>query len=193
VMTGNPVVSVNADGMALKDGQTVLADLMVWAAGVKGPEFLAGIGGLETTRGNQLVVGPTLQTTRDPRIFAIGDCAHFVPAEGGRPVQPRAQAAHQMATTAYRNIRAGIADKPMQAFEYKDHGSLVNLARFSTVGSLMGNLVGGSMAVEGRLARLVYASLYRMHLVAIHGWWKGTSLVLVGHVNQILRPRLKLH
>jgi NADH dehydrogenase len=98
-----------------------------------------------------------------------------------------------MATTAYRNICAGIEGRPMQAFEYKDHGSLVNLARFSTVGSLMGNLVGGSMAVEGRLARLVYASLYRMHLVAIHGWWKGSSLMLVGHVNQVLRPKLKLH
>ncbi len=193
VMTGNPVVSVNPDGMALKDGETVPADLMVWAAGVKGPEFLAGIGGLETTRNNQLVVGPTLQTTRDPQIFAIGDCASFVPEEGGRPVPPRAQAAHQMASTAYRNILAGINGKPMRPFEYKDHGSLVNLARFSTVGSLMGNLVGGSMAVEGRLARLVYASLYRMHLVAIHGWWKGTSLVLVGHVNQVLRPKLKLH
>ena len=193
VLTGNPVISLSADAIALKDGSRVPADLMVWAAGVKGPEFLAGIGGLETTRGNHIVVGPTLQTTRDPRIFAIGDCASFVPVEGGRPIPPRAQAAHQMATTAYRNICAGIEGRPMQAFEYKDHGSLVNLARFSTVGSLMGNLVGGSMAVEGRLARLVYASLYRMHLVAIHGWWKGSSLMLVGHVNQVLRPKLKLH
>ena len=193
VLTGTPVVSVSAEAIQLKDGRAIPADIMVWAAGVKGPEFLQGIGGLETTAGNQIVVGQTLQTTRDARIFAIGDCARFVPAEGGRPVPPRAQAAHQMATTAYRNIRASIDGKPLEKFEYKDHGSLVNLARFTTVGSLMGNLVGGSMAVEGRLARLVYASLYRMHLVAIHGWWKGASLVLVGHVNQVVRPKLKLH
>jgi NADH dehydrogenase len=32
-----------------------------------------------------------------------------------------------------------------------------------------------------------------MHLLAIHGWWKGAGLVLAGHVNQVLRPRLKLH
>ena len=38
-----------------------------------------GIRGLETTRNNQLVVKPTLQTSRDDRIFAIGDCAFFVP------------------------------------------------------------------------------------------------------------------
>ena len=49
------------------------------------------------------------------------------------------------------------------------------------------------MAIEGRLARLVYTSLYRMHLIAIHGWLKGWALILVGQVNRIVRPRLKLH
>ena len=68
----------------------------------------------------------------------------------------------------------------------------MSLSHFSTVGCLMGNLVGGRMAVEGRLARFVYVSLYRMHLIAIHGWLKGLMLIVVGHVNQIIRPRLKL-
>jgi NADH dehydrogenase len=49
------------------------------------------------------------------------------------------------------------------------------------------------MAIEGRLARLVYVSLYRMHLIAIHGWLKGAALIVIGHVNQIIRPKLKLH
>ena len=81
----------------------------------------------------------------------------------------------------------------MRPFVYRDHGSLVSLSRFSTVGSLMGNLVGGRMAIEGRLARLVYTSLYRLHLIAIHGWLKGVALIVIGHVNAIVRPRLKLH
>jgi hypothetical protein len=72
-------------------------------------------------------------------------------------------------------------------------GASAQLRRFSTVGSLMRNLIGGRMAIEGRLARLVYTSLYRMHLIAIHGWLKGTALLLVGRVNRIVRPRLKLH
>jgi NADH:ubiquinone reductase (H+-translocating) len=93
----------------------------------------------------------------------------------------------------FRNIKALIAGKPPRPFVYQDNGSLVSLARYSTVGSLMGNLVGGKMAIEGRLARLVYASLYRMHLLAIHGWLKGVFLILVGHVNQVVRPKLKLH
>jgi len=69
----------------------------------------------------------------------------------------------------------------------------VSLSRFSTVGSLMGNLVGGRMRVEGWIARMVYQSLYRMHLIAIHGWWRGVTLIVIGHVNQIIRPKFKLH
>jgi NADH dehydrogenase len=149
--------------------------------------------GLEVTRSNQLVVKPTLQTTRDDRIFAIGDCAWFVPKGETRPVPPRAQSAHQMAAVAFHNITAMIKGKPLKDFVYRDHGSLVSLSHFSTVGSLMGNLIGGRMAIEGRLARFVYVSLYRMHLIAIHGWLKGLALILVGHVNHIIRPRLKLH
>jgi NADH dehydrogenase len=192
VITGEQVVEATGEGMITKSGELIKADLRVWAAGVKGPDMLAGLG-LETTRSNQLVVKPTLQTTRDDRIFAIGDCAWFVPAGETKPVPPRAQAAHQMAATAFRNISAMIKGRPLRDFVYHDHGSLVSLSHFSTVGSLMGNLIGGRMAIEGRLARFVYLSLYRMHLIAIHGWLKGLALILVGHVNHIIRPRLKLH
>jgi NADH dehydrogenase len=192
VITGEQVVEATSEGMITKSGELIKADLKVWAAGVKGPDLLAGLG-LETTRSNQLVVRPTLQTTRDDRIFAIGDCAWFVPEGATRAVPPRAQAAHQMAATAFRNIQSLIQNKPLKKSVYRDHGSLVSLSHFSTVGSLMGNLIGGRLAIEGRLARLVYVSLYRMHLIAIHGWFKGLTLILVGHVNQIIRPRLKLH
>jgi NADH:ubiquinone reductase (H+-translocating) len=192
IVTGEQVVEATAEGMITKSGELIKADLRVWAAGVKGPDILANLG-LEATRNNQLVVTPTLQTSRDARVFAIGDCAFFVPAGETKPVPPRAQAAHQMAAVAFHNISAMIRGKPLKDFVYRDHGSLVSLSHFSTVGSLMGNLIGGRMAIEGRLARFVYVSLYRMHLIAIHGWFKGLALILVGHVNHIIRPRLKLH
>ena len=193
VLTNTAVVEATGEGMITKSGEFIAADLRVWAAGVKGPEILKEVAGLETTRANQLVVTPTLQTTRDERIFAIGDCAYFLPEGATRPVPPRAQSAHQMATTVFRNSCALIKGRPLKQFVYKDQGSLVSLSHFSTVGSLMGNLVGGRMAIEGRLARFVYVSLYRMHLIAIHGWIKGVAMIAVGHVNHIIRPRLKLH
>ncbi len=193
VLTGRQVTEVTAEGVATAGGEFLTADLRVWAAGVKGPDFLKDIGGLETAPSNQLVVRETLQVTRDDRIFAIGDCARFIPADGDRPVPPRAQAAHQMAGTAFHNICAMIRGRPLRPFVYQDKGSLVSLSRFSTVGSLMGNLVGGRMAVEGRIARMIYVSLYRMHLLAIHGWTKGLTLIAWGQVNQVIRPKLKLH
>ena len=64
---------------------------------------------------------------------------------------------------------------------------------FFTVMGLAAGLTAIRMAIEGRLARMVYVSLYRMHLIAIHGWIRGLALVAVGHVNRVIRPRLKLH
>jgi NADH dehydrogenase len=193
VLAKTAVKEATSTGMLTSSGNEIRADISVWAAGVRGPDVVSKLSQLEVTRNNQIVVLPTLQTTRNERILAIGDCCFFKPPGADRPVPPSAQAAHQMASTAYRNILHLIANEPLEDFVYRDRGSLVSLSRFSTVGSLMGNLVGGRMAIEGRLARLVYLSLHRMHLLAIHGWIKGLALILVGHVNQVVRPKLKLH
>ena len=192
VLTGVRVTEAVPHAILTDDGIRIGGDLLVWACGVKAPPHLARLG-LEVNRSGQLVVGETLQTTQDDRIFAIGDCCSYTPSGADRPIPPRAQAAHQMATNVYRNLVRQMTGRPLKPFIYRDHGSLVSLSRYSTVGSLMGNLVGGRMAIEGRLARLVYTSLYRMHLLAIHGWLKGVALLLVGRVNRIIRPRLKLH
>ena len=192
VLTDVRVTEAVPHAIVTDDCRRIEADLMVWAAGVKAPAVLATLG-LETNRNNQLLVRDTLQTIDDERIFAIGDCCCYVPRGAERPVPPRAQAAHQMATSVFRNLGRLMAGRALRSFVYHDHGSLVSLSRYSTVGSLMGNLVGGRMAIEGRLARFVYTSLYRMHLIAIHGWLKGVALLAIGRVNRIIRPRLKLH
>ncbi|MEC5341151.1 NAD(P)/FAD-dependent oxidoreductase [Brenneria populi] len=192
VLTKTMVTSAEAGGLNTKDGEFIEADLMVWAAGIKAPDAMKDIAGLETNRINQLVVEPTLQTTRDANIFAIGDCASC-PQAGGGFVPPRAQAAHQMASRCYANILALLNGQSLKSYVYKDHGSLVSLSKFSTVGSLMGNLMRGSVMVEGRIARFVYISLYRMHQIALHGYIKTGLMMLVGGINRVIRPRLKLH
>ncbi|QCR36422.1 NAD(P)/FAD-dependent oxidoreductase [Nissabacter sp. SGAir0207] len=194
VLTNTMVTSADAGGLHTKGGEYIQADLMVWAAGIKAPDFMKEIGGLETNRINQLVVEPTLQTTRDPAIYAIGDCASC-PQPDGKFVPPRAQSAHQMASRCYENILQQLKghDDKLKPYVYKDHGSLVSLSRFSTVGSLMGNLMRGSMMVEGRIARFVYISLYRMHQVALHGYLRTGLMMLVSRINRVIRPHLKLH
>jgi len=192
VRTATMVTKADETGLTTKDGDHISAQIMVWAAGIKAPDFIKDIAGLETNRINQLVVKPTLQTTRDDDIYVIGDLASCVQDDGSF-VPPRAQAAHQMASRCFSNIVSKMTDRAQKPYVYSDHGSLVSLSRFSTVGSLMGNLTKGSMMVEGRIARIVYISLYRMHLVALHGVFKTGLMMLVGRINRVLRPNLKLH
>jgi NADH dehydrogenase len=190
VETSTMITEVTDQGFMTKEGNLIPAVLRVWAAGVKAPEFMATLG-LETNRANQLVVNASLQTS-DDNIFALGDCCSVLHTDG-KPVPPRAQAAHQQASHLIKALYAHHQGKPMPEFVYRDKGSLVSLSRYSTVGSLMGNLTRGSLMIEGRLARLVYVSLYRLHQVALHGYWRTLLLSLVGHINKVIRPRLKLH
>ena len=193
VRAGTQVASIEAGAVVTTAGERIEADLIVWAAGVKGAELLQTLGGLEANRNNQLVVKPTLQTTRDERIFAMGDCCSCLLPGYERPIPPRAQAASQMAAALAGNLARVMEGRPLRDFVYRDRGSLVSLSRFAALGNLMGNLVGGQMAVEGLLARMIYQSLYRMHLLAIHGWIKGIALIVIGKANRVVRPRLKLH
>src|SRR5208337_4473206 len=130
VLTGARVKEVTAEGLELADGAFIASELIVWAAGVKAPEVLQRLDGLETNRINQLVVEPTLQTTRDPDIFAIGDCAACPRPGASAPVPPRAQAAHQEASHMFRQIERRLRGKPLEPYVYRDFGSLVSLGRW---------------------------------------------------------------
>lgn len=192
IRTGTQIAEAQKGKLITRDGEEIQADLMVWAAGIKAPEFFKDFGGLPTNRLNQIIVNSRLQPEADPHIYVLGDCAGLA-IDAKRWVPPRAQAAHQMANNVYHNIRARLRNKEPKPFTYHDHGSLVSLSRYTAVGNLMGNLARGSMNIEGRLARAAYASLYQMHQLALHGWLK-LALVSVGQgINRIVRPRLKLH
>lgn len=193
VLTGERVTAVHADSVATASGKVIPAELTVWAAGIKAPDFLKDIGGLETNRLNQLAVIQTLQTTRDPDIFALGDCAACPWPGNDRDVPPTAQAAHQQATHLARMLPRRLAGKPLKPWTYRDFGSLVSLGEYSTVGSLMGALFGGTMFVEGLFARLMYVSLYRMHLYALHGFAKVAFDTLAKMITRRTEPRVKLH
>lgn len=192
IRTSTQVARIEPGKLITKSEQEICADMIVWAAGVKAPDFLKDFGGLETNRINQILVEPTLQAKGDASIYAIGDCAGCQ-IDDKRWVPPRAQSAHQMASLVYSNIVATLDHKPLKQYVYKDHGSLVSLSRFTAVGNLMGNLTHGSLNIEGRLARMAYVSLYRMHQLALHGWIRMTLMALSEKINRILRPRLKLH
>jgi NADH dehydrogenase len=193
VACSEQVSEITATEVRSRSGRSFPADLTVWAAGIKGAEVLRNLDGLETNRINQLVVLPTLQTTRDPDIFALGDCSVF-PREGGKPaVPPAAQAAHQQASHLLGSIALRLDARPLAPFHYRDFGSLVSLGEYSTIGSLMGFLSGRSYRVEGWFARFMYLSLYKLHLYALHGPVGVILDSLARFLKRGTEPRVKLH
>ena len=193
VYTSARVAAVMPNAIKLVDGRTIAAELVVWAAGVMAPAVLKNIDGPETNAINQLVVRQTLQTTRDDNIFAIGDCAACPWPEKAATVPPRAQAAHQQATHLYKQLQRRLAGRLVNPWHYQDFGSLVSLGEYSTVGSLMGKLVGRSLFLEGYFARVMYVSLYKMHEYKLHGFIKVALDTVVRLITRRTEPQVKLH
>jgi len=187
------VIEVSKECVKMASGTVIPNGIVVWAAGIKAPNFLNELDGLETNRINQLVVTSTLQTTRDPAIFSLGDCAACSQGEGKPNVPARAQAAHQQADLLAKSLIRHLKGKPLLRYHYRDYGSLISLGNYSTIGNLMGSLVSGSVFVEGTIAKLMYWSLHKQHQVTINGWFHTWLTTWVEIIDRVKNPRIKLH
>lgn len=188
---GRRVIEVTKEGVHTHDGEIIPADLKVWSAGIKAPDWLQDLDGLEVNRINQLIIDQTLKTNDDD-IFAMGDCAACPwPGHDGN-VPPRAQAAHQQASTLSKSIVNRLQGGSLVNYVYLDYGSLVALGKYTTVGNLMGNLMG-SVSIGGFIARVVYLSLYKMHQVAVHGYFRTAMLTLSNLFRRSAYAKIKMH
>jgi NADH dehydrogenase len=192
VLTSTRVISAETGGFRYDSGMLAEADLMVWAAGVKAPDFMSDLGGLETNRSNQIVVSARLQSTRDDHVFAVGDCASLTPAGHERPLAPTAQVATQQAEHLANHLPGWLAGKPLPDFIFRDFGSLVSLSDYDAFGTLgrFGFFQGGF--IRGRLAQLSHAMLYRRHQKALHGFRKATLLWSTEQINGLVQPKIRL-
>jgi NADH dehydrogenase len=188
---GRRVTEVTREGVHTHDGEMIPADLKVWSAGIKAPDWMQDLDGLEVNRINQLVVDETLKTG-DDNIFAIGDCAACPWPGHDANVPPRAQAAHQQASTLSKSIVNRLHGGKLVKYVYLDYGSLVALGKYTTVGNLMGNLMG-SVSIGGFIARVVYLSLYKMHQVAVHGYFRTAMLTLSNLFRRSAHAKIKMH
>lgn len=193
VVAGCRVAEILPDAVRDVAGTSYPYQVCVWSAGIKAPAFLATLG-LPVNGAGQLEVTAALNVQGHPEIFAIGDCAACMLADGRR-VPPRAQAAHQQADYLYglflRRLRK--VDGQPQPFVYRDYGSLVSVGPETSVGTLMGSLKGRSWFVRGGLARLMYVSLHLLHHGAILGWMRTGWLAVARTLIRRNTALVKLH
>ncbi|MFI3255866.1 MAG: NAD(P)/FAD-dependent oxidoreductase [Psittacicella sp.] len=181
------ITEITETGIKTKSDEFIPSDLTIWAAGIKGAEFLKHLDGLETNRLNQLVVRKTLQTTEDDFIFAIGDCCACPMNEEGKLVPARAQAASQMAKLCTSNIEKLLKGQKLQDYVYHDHGTMISMSKFSSAGDA--KYIG---IVKGKKARPLYLSIYKMHQREIFGLCTTICIMIAKKFSRYKHSSVKL-
>lgn len=131
-------------------------DAVLWTIGMIVAPMVRSLHLQQNIRG-QLIVEPTLQVVDNPGIFALGDIAECVDADGQK-VPASAQVAFQQADYTAWNIWASLTDRPLLPFRYQPLGEMLTLGVDNATFAGLGIKLDGQMAHVAR--RLAY--LYRM-------------------------------
>ncbi len=157
VQFGAQVVDYNGRTVVLKDGQSIPACTMIWAAGVQAAG-LTGRLGVQLGRQKRVIVEPTLQLPGRPGVYVIGDAAYLEDGQG-QPLPMVAPVAMQQADQAAENILAQINGGQVRPFRYKDPGTLATIGRSQAVAWI------GGLKFRGFVAWLVWLFVHLMQLV----------------------------
>ena len=194
---GAKVVRVESEIVVLDGGDTVPADVIVWASGVKAQHLARPVQGLQFGKNGRIAVDAQLRalhadgSTFD-NLYAMGDCAGAPRGDGG-VVGATAQAAHQQAGLLARSLARQLRGRPALAFRYRYKGTLVSLGKSSAVGDLPAPSGRGDLKVSGLGAKLAYAGLYEAHLMELFGVWRTGALALSGALRRSAQPAIKLY
>lgn len=153
------VSEITADSIGLiYKGQTdvIPVEIVMWTVGNQVSPAI-GHFGLPLDSQGKITVTETLQVTEHPEIFALGDAAAIVDAEG-QLIPTTAQVAFQESDFVAWNIWSSLTDRPLLPFRYTNIGEMMTLGDDNAVLSGMGIQLDGPLAYLAR--RLVY--LYRL-------------------------------
>ena len=135
IMLNSAVASVDNNVVEFKDGRTLAAGTVIWAAGVRGA-LLGDNLGLELQRGFRVPVTEELNLADHPEVFVVGDMAYLEGFKWGDRVMayPQvAQVAIQMAQQASQNILTIAAGGVPSKFSYYDKGSMAIIGRGAAI------------------------------------------------------------
>jgi len=166
VMLETFVEDITEEGVTAK-GELIFSHNIVWAAGMKA-EGLADTLDTEQDRAGRVIIEADLTLPDDPRVYAIGDIAHFDHDDNG--VLPGlAPVASQQGKHVAKNIKAHIAGKKREAFSYLDKGTMATIGRASAVAEV------GNFKMKGFIAWLAWLFI---HLIFLVGFRNKVSVLI---------------
>lgn len=167
---GSGIDRVEADTVLLDDGTTIPAATIVWAAGVRAHPIAEALG-VELGRGGRIPVAEDLSVAGCDDVFAIGDIAEALGADGAplaQVAQPAIQGGRHVAGQIGRRLRG----EPTTRFRYVDKGSMATIGRHNAVAELAnGWRLSGFIGWISWLAlHLVYLMGFRNRLSVFVNW-----------------------
>jgi NADH dehydrogenase len=173
------VRSLTGGVVELSDGSRLVADTVVWAAGVRANPLLGRLG-LPTDPRGRLVTHATLQVEGAPHVWAAGDGAAVPdlsrsPAAGGSVPMCAATAQHavRQARVLAHNLVAAVRGRPLAAYRHRDAGTVASLGLHRGVARIYG------LPLRGRPAWWVHR-LYHLAMVPTFGRKVRIALGWVG-------------
>ncbi len=156
------VIQIDAHAIQVRQtGQEAIqvdpVDTVIWTVGTQVVPQVQQLG-LAKDEKQRLKVTPTLQVLEHPEIFALGDLAAVIDAEG-QPSPATAQAAFQQAGYCAWNVwAASDHNRPLLPFRYQALGEMLSLGTDTAVLSGMG------LTLSGPLAYLVRRAVYLIRM-----------------------------
>jgi NADH dehydrogenase len=170
VRTDSKVKSISQGRVDLEGGETILAENIIWAAGVSASPLTPKLG-VELDRAGRVKVNADLSVPGHPEVFAIGDMALVLGADG-KPVPGVSPAAMQMAKHVARLIERELEPgkkSPRPPFQYRDKGSMATIGRSAAVAQM------GRLEFSGFPAWLAWLGV---HLIFLIGFRNKLAVLL---------------
>jgi NADH:ubiquinone reductase (H+-translocating) len=131
---GVGVKEVAPDGALLSDGTKILSHCVIWAGGLKASSLCEKTG-ISLGHGGRIDVQPDLTVAGFPGVYALGDFANIVGADGNSLPQ-LASVAEQCGKSCAENIVADVAGRPRKPFHYFDKGIMAMIGRDAAVAEI---------------------------------------------------------
>ncbi len=129
LMTSTIVNNFDGNNVYLKDGSSIPAKTVIWAAGVTGA-LPQGLDKTLIARGNRLIVDRYSKVKDSTNIYAIGDIAYMETPKYPKGHPQLAATAIQQATVLAKNLKRLLRkDTAFKEFEYFDKGTMATVGR----------------------------------------------------------------